>query len=475
MPPQQYSLADVLSIAQIHPFYRADIQYPPDADAIHHVLSSATKPQGSDILIQPLLEKKSIYQAVERLVQDTSLENTYRRSSYLSITGGGSGGQPMLFAVDVHENRQQRLEMGRFLRLCRIVEPEDWVMSTHASGGFYRSLDLMTEVIENAGATVLSAGNYMSQQDLIQALIHFHVTVLTGDGSQVVQLVHSISNLPPDERGRLALRKIIYTSEPLTRPQRTLIHNTLPHATIYSVLGSAEAGPWAIGNPDLTGHDEDGTEASFIFDTRNMHIEILPLSLMDNPSPSQLPVPLPLGTPGIIVQTSLQRLRNPLVRYITGDVGSLEPLPDLTASFIPDTERQHLRMLRMRGRDRRFSFKWYGVYIEFENLRKFMQTAEFAIVQWQVILDRLPESPQTTLEVRLLTAPPEDQKVVHEEKLSKAVGDFFLALPENKHLYRLVFVDRLGDFERSSTAGKVINFVDRVHHKDAVDMLNGQR
>lgn len=137
---------------------------------------------------------------MQRLVQDTNPDNTYRQSSYLSITGGGSGGQPMLFAVDVHENRQQRLEMGRFLRLCRVVEPHDWVMSTHASGGFYRSLDLMTEVIENAGAAVLSAGNNMCQQDLIEALIHFHVTALTGDGSQVVQLVHSISNLPTQER-----------------------------------------------------------------------------------------------------------------------------------------------------------------------------------------------------------------------------------------------------------------------------------
>lgn len=343
----------------------------------------------------------------------------------------------MLFAVDVHENRQQRLEMGRFLRLCRVVEPHDWVMSTHVSGGFYRSLDLMTEVIENAGATVLSAGNNMCQQSLNEALIHFHVTALTGDGSQVVQLVHIISNLPTQERARLALRKIIYTSEPLTGPQRMLIHKTLPHVAVYSFLGSAEAGPWAIGSADLAVDSDDDTESIFLFDTRNMHIDILALSLIDSPSSPDLQEPLPFGTPGIIVQTSLQRLRNPLVRYITGDVGSLEPLPASTASFIPDSERRHLLMLRMRGRDCRFSVKWHGVYIEFENLRKFMQTAEYAIAQWQVILDRLPDSPQVTLEVRLLAAVPEDKKIAHKEKLAKAVRDFFLALPENKHLYRL--------------------------------------
>jgi hypothetical protein len=145
-------------------------------------------------------------------VKDASPENTYRQSSYMSITGGGSGGVPMLFAVDVHENRQQRMQMGKFVRLCGLVDPADWVLSIHVSGGFYRSLDLTTEVLENAGATVLSAGNNMTPQQIIQALVHYRVNVLTGDGGQVVQVIHHISTLPPAERAGITLNKIIYTS-----------------------------------------------------------------------------------------------------------------------------------------------------------------------------------------------------------------------------------------------------------------------
>ncbi|RHZ44878.1 uncharacterized protein CDV56_103207 [Aspergillus thermomutatus] len=470
MAPERYSLADVLSIARIHPFYCEDVQYPPNADAIQAALEQSTKETAtSDLLTQPLLEKKSIYKAVERLVKDASPENTYRQSSYMSITGGGGGGVPMLFAVDVHENRQQRMQMGKFLRLCRVIDPRDWVLSIHVAGGFYRSLDLTTEIMENAGATVLSGGNNMTLQEIIQALVHYRVNVLTGDGSQVVQVIHHISTLPPVERAGITLNKIIYTSEPLTRPQRDLVRATLPGVAIYSVMGSSEAGPWAISNPHLTGEetlvtDSSGT-ADFVFDTRNMHIEILPQTLLTEGGSlgSLHSHPLPLGEPGIIVQTSLQRLRNPLVRYITGDIGSLHPLPEPASALIPACERQYLRVLRMQGRDRRFSFKWDGYYIEFENLKALMQAEGYGILQWQVILDQLEDSLQRTLEVRLLQAPSGERGIIAREELIKRVRDFFLVLPENEGLFRLVFVDDLDGFERSSTAGKVIHFIDRQH------------
>lgn len=44
----------------------------------------------------------------------------------------------MMFAVDVHENRQQRAQMGKLLRICGVIRRKDWVLSVHISGGFYR-------------------------------------------------------------------------------------------------------------------------------------------------------------------------------------------------------------------------------------------------------------------------------------------------------------------------------------------------
>lgn len=72
------------------------------------------------------------------MTHDTSPENVYRLRSYISITGGGSGGLPLMFATDVKENRKHRAVFGEFMAACGLVGPGDWVLTTHASGYLYR-------------------------------------------------------------------------------------------------------------------------------------------------------------------------------------------------------------------------------------------------------------------------------------------------------------------------------------------------
>lgn len=62
MIPERYSLAEVLAVAAIHPFYHSDIEYAPSAEAIQAALARATEDGAKfDILTQPLLQKKSMY------------------------------------------------------------------------------------------------------------------------------------------------------------------------------------------------------------------------------------------------------------------------------------------------------------------------------------------------------------------------------------------------------------------------------
>ncbi|KAK6592011.1 hypothetical protein H4I96_11871 [Botrytis cinerea] len=452
MATRTYSLAEVLAVAENHPFY----------NEITKLQESAiSKAKEINFQQQPLLDKKVLYKAIKRLTHDKDSRNTYLHSSYTSITGGGSGAVPMMFAVDVYENRRQRARMGDLLRVCGVIEPKDLVLSTHLSGGFYRSLDLIIEIIENAGGTVLCAGAYMPPTDVVQSLANYHVNVLTGDGSQIVQTVQHISTMAKDDRERIVLDKIIYTSEPLTGPQRVFIKSVLGDVDIFSIMGSAEAGPWAISSPKLTGEQDIKEIATdFVFDTRSMLLEIFPPSVSDiTPLVSEC---LPQGEKGLIVQTSLQRLRNPLVRYITGDIGSIHPLPDTASTIVPELDRKFLRILRMQGRDRRFSFEWFAGYFEFQKVETLMREEDYGILQWQIILDRLDDTPQASLEIRLLRSPPRDD-IVSVQTLTERLEKFFLIIPENKHLARIVFLDSLDGFERSITAGKVIKFVDRWH------------
>lgn len=103
-------------------------------------------------------------------------------------------------------------------------------------------------------------------------------------------------------------------------------------------MGSTEAGSWAVANPQLTG-------AGFIYDTRTMHVEILPLSNTEQGK-------------AWIALTSLQ---NPLLRYDSGDIGSLHSLPLTAQAQIPVDMAEHLKLLRVYGRDKRFSFSWNSI------------------------------------------------------------------------------------------------------------------
>ena len=55
-----YSLADVLAVAKIHPFY-SDAQYPPDEETIQRLgEQTSLSPTPPDLKGQPLIQKKDL-------------------------------------------------------------------------------------------------------------------------------------------------------------------------------------------------------------------------------------------------------------------------------------------------------------------------------------------------------------------------------------------------------------------------------
>lgn len=297
----------------------------------------------------------------------------------------------------------------------------------------------------------------MAPSKIIKLLQDFHVNVLTGDGSQVVQVVHHISKLPPVEKEKIKINKIIYTSEALTAGQKAHIYEVLGPVKIGSFIGSSEAGPYGINSPDLVPIDPSGNHTDFIIDTRMMLIEIFPLPSAEGDG---IPNPLPGEQTGAIVQTSLTRLRNPLVRYVSGDIGSLHPLPEQAQAVIPETQWQYMRLLRVEGRDTRFDFPWDGGYWEFSRLSAAMADPKLGVLQWQIILDKMESSSEVVLDIRVLCAQSSEQASSRQAVVDLLKG-FFCIYSANEHRFRPIFVDDLGGFELSETGRKVIKFLDR--------------
>ncbi len=213
----------------------------------------------------------------------------------------------------------------------------------------------MLEILENAGASVLGAGNHMPPAEVVRILNDYHANVLSGDSSQILGIVHYISSLPLEERASLAIRKIIYTSEALTTAQRTHILAVLGPVSICSILGSAEAGPYGASNPGITGtHPSAGSE-DFIFDTRVTLFEIFPQSFSvqgsdPDPVPEEREGDYRTNVPFASAESSYA-LHNPATLVAS-------PLPEQARDVIPKAHWPYLRILRFRGRDRRFSFEW---------------------------------------------------------------------------------------------------------------------
>lgn len=324
-----------------------------------------------------------------------------------------------------------------------------------------RSLDLMLELLDNAGASALAAGHTMPPNRVVQFLKDLHVNALVGDGSQVVQIANYVSTLETSEKDKIKLDKIIYTSEPLTEPQKMYIRTVFgPSVKMYSVLGSAEAGPYGVSNPHIYSSSETvpSTE-EFLIDTRMTIIEVLPLSAIDESADGRAPEPLPQGQSGLIAQTSLTRLRNPLVRYLTGDIGSLHLLSEQARATIPEADLPYLQILRLQGRDTRFSFTWNGEYIEFAQVSALMKEPELGVLQWQMILDRLEESEESVLEVRVLCSSQGDSSP--KAVLLARLRVLLVVFPEVEYRFRLTFVSDMNAFERSQTGRKIRRFVDR--------------
>ena len=337
-------------------------------------------------------------------------------------------------------------------------------------------MSLTAEIVENGGGSVLCAGDIMPAVDVVKTLAEYNINVLCGESSQIINIARHMSTLPPETKERINIKKVIYTSEMLAANQKAFIKKNFGPVKICSFLGSAEAGAWAASDPDLTGTPNDTTDSQdFVFDTRTMLIEIFSPSIMDSgysePLDSQI---LPDGQTGVVAQTHLQRLRNPLVRFIPGDIGSLHPLPQSARDNVPDADFEFLRVLRLHGRDHRFSFAWDGFYFEFAQIAAILNSHEYGILHWQVILGRLESSPNSTVEVRLLCPSHNDNApMMSGEAVSKRINEIFHVDEMNASRIFITFLDDRKGFVRSRTGDKIIKFVDQFNESTSLNDRNG--
>jgi hypothetical protein len=64
------------------------------------------------------------------------------------------------------------------------------------------------------------------------------------------------------------------------------------------------------------------------------------------------------------------------------------------------------------------------------------------------------------LELRIFRAAA-GERLLDKDALVERIEKFFFVFPENRHLFRITFLDSMAGFEKSSTGNKVMKFVDK--------------
>lgn len=176
---------------------------------------------------------------------------------------------------------------------------------------------------EQIGATVIpiSSGNTANQ---IQTMIDFGATVLCCTPSYAMYLAEEIERMGVTDQ--LKLRVGIFGAEPWSENMRAKIEAAL-HIRAYDIYGLSEVmGPGVSCEcPEQAGMHV--WEDRFIVETID----------------PETGDPLPAGTPGELVFTSLAKEAFPVIRYRTRDICTLIPTPCACG-------RTHIRMGKPNGR-----------------------------------------------------------------------------------------------------------------------------
>ena len=389
------SLQEILSSASAHPIYTPLLQ----KSAIAKNVSSVPAPSNveeawrSDLSLTdfPFLVKDHLISSFQTLIRT---DPTFLHSAYLSPTGGTRGGSTQLYFVTATaDNRAQRRVAADMYANLRVIEKTDIFMNLHGGIAMYRGQDLTSTLIDLAGGTELSIGGITSDAETLEIARMFRPNAIFSTSSRVLQFAKYVATLPESER--LRVRKVIYTSEPLPPAQEVFLHEALGVELIGSCYGSAEAGPMAGAPPIPIRTTVEGTlngnssaeYREFVFDRKMVVIEII------NAQGETIACSIPgqelgSGEVGEIILTSLDRLKNPLVRYRTGDLGSLHALHDM--SLMDETKRGDYLRFRSYGRNPMMSFFIDSEYIDVVELqRRIFSKPEHDVLEWQVIISPL--------------------------------------------------------------------------------------
>ncbi|KAI5782384.1 hypothetical protein DFH27DRAFT_637405, partial [Peziza echinospora] len=450
------TLAEILVRASSHAFYT-------DSTSPQAISGSETTAAPSLSSFQ-LLTKDRLNSTIQTLM---NTDPTFLHGAYLSLSGGTRSSKNLYFVTDAVENRELRVQAGKLMNTLGVVTSTDIVANLHGVNVMYQSQSLCAALVEYAGGTHLSLTAPISDENAAVLVGLFKPTVILTTANRALQLARYVAALPASEK--FEIKKLIYSSEMMTPQQEVYLGEALGVELLASLYGSAEVLQHFHHIADLAhGRAQSREYREFVADGNMVIMEVINELTGEILASTEHLDELKEGSAiGELVLTSLLKYKHPLVRYRTGDIGSLHPYHGEASAGGKNPDVARYFSFRLYGRNPLKSFKISSLYIDLETAyATCLSKPEYDILEWQVIVDHLSieelarEAPGTAgdyLEFRVVTKGNTLEGVEYEENLRKDLVRSVTGA-DVKTIVKRVGYDGL---ERARNAAKVLRLVDR--------------
>lgn len=238
-------------------------------------------------------------------------------------TSSGTTGKPKAIFFSRGDVDRAADLIARCLVMTGVTESD--VLQNMMTYGLFTGALVMQYGAEKVGVLVIPAGPGNSERQLM-LMRDFHTTLLHVTPSYALYFADFLDQHGIDPRRELRLRRAIIGAEPHTEETRYKIQDAFG-IKVFNSYGLSE-----MNGPGVAFECEGQA---------GMHLwEDQFLAEIVDPATGE---PLPVGTPGELVLTTLTREAMPLLRYRTRDITALIPEPCACG-------RTHRRLERIRGR-----------------------------------------------------------------------------------------------------------------------------
>ncbi len=254
----------------------------------------------ADFAQLPLLTSQDLRLQAERMLCVS--QNDVARVVTLS-TSGTTGAPKRIFLTE--EDLDATLDFFR-VGMTLLARPGDTVFILLPGRSPDGAADLLGRAVRMMGARPVFAPAKAAPDELLCSIEREEIACVAALPSQIAALLEEPAAMP---LGRGVLRSILLSGEPVPEALRSRIQDTWG-AEVFAHYGLTETGFGAAV--------ECPAHAGYHLREADLYVEIV------DPETGSL---LPVGEPGEIVVSTLQRGGMPLLRYRTGDFARLLPGP----------------------------------------------------------------------------------------------------------------------------------------------------